>query len=1460
MFRCQLTDISGSTIAYGGSHSCISHINKHFSGISVNQMTIMLSRMASQYLDSPWIDAREFPLRQALPKALTLSKFQKNWHATTPITRDELLPDQPLAETEDIFQDVLPVGIDTAERSCLVCKASFPLDKMFKVMDPEDDHLVTFRCQSCEDCQTCKSSPVLQSTSIRERAEQSLITDSVRISLEEKKTYIKLPFLQEPVAFFKKHFGGEKSNYKQAERVYKQVCKLPENDKEGVRKAFDELLEADFFGDLDSAPPDIKKIVEDSSVLQFYLWRPVCKQSKTTPVRLVVDPTSSHLNLNVAKGSAGLANMHSILLRARSAKHLWSSDVRKLYNCLHLEKEAIPFSLFLYSPDLDPNTKPKVFYMKRAWYGVRSTGPQASEAFRRLAMLHKDSHPLGARVLLENTYADDILSGTRCYLLSEQEVKEVKEILEAGGFSLKFVAHSFQEPPSDSTTDTDSLNILGYKWHPVVDTVSLNLQEINFQKKRRGLKPGNPEPVDTPEDIEKLVKSLSGLTRRHVVGKCGEIYDPIGLYEPVKSALKRSLSTLNHLDWNEKLSEKDKSTWTEYLKLWPELSKVTFSRSTVPQDAVLPLRPRIICMSDASADCGGVCLYLSFLLTDQSWSSQILAAKSRLLKFSVPRNELEMVELAMELIFATVVSIDLPFENIIIATDSLVALCWSLNDKIRHKVYVMNRVLAINRFFRWIREKVGPTCSVELVHIPGTENIADILTKGPPSVSMISSSSLWQQGHSWMKKDVTEMPLTRFSDISLNSDEVKHYLEEVIPGDPNLRLDPVYSPVFSYFVSNDVREGHAYILRPPCASPTSFLTLSGKKLQKPKVQSVYLIDVLHIGWQKSCRLLSECIRFLVLLLHRTHSNTKNLKVKRSLASKCPLCILILSAHRLEDSVTNFQFSASNQHISVIPVKKPIVSTDSITSDHHRFVCQDDYLKDSLEVGCEVGPASTPPCREDVSTQLDSVTPVVNLYSALTQQCLSKCIDVILQAYWNELATKECLAQLSNSELKHFEFDKDSKLLFYKGRVGRDQSISIFDLDMLELQFLDSKEIHFHSPCLMPNSDIFYAYAIYCHFELAHHSSPESTLHEISKRFHVIRPRKTLNAILKDCIKCKLIKKQTLAHEMANHSAVRFTYAPPFSFIQIDLAQHFHAKSRSAGRQTCKAPAFVACCLVTGAIAIHIMEDWSTESVVSALTRLGTRYGMPSIVYVDSGSQLKALKNVTFDIQDLSHTLKCKVSCQVIVAPPKSHVGQGRIERRIGILREMLLRLGEPKFLMSFIAWETLFSSISNYLNDLPIARSSERSVTRPEYSILTANRLLVGRNNNRALTGPMHIDLRPSSIYRRAIDAQETFFMLLHKHLYSLVPKSKWFSSDHIQLDDIVVFFFDDSPLKVRSRPWHFGRVIAIDGSRLTLEYTIGMSNVKKCIERSKRDCCRIAAEDELIFNTHDHLNKVLSQ
>ena len=109
-----------------------------------------------------------------------------------------------------------------------------------------------------------------------------------------------------------------------------------------------------------------------------------------------------------------------------------------------------------------------------------------------------------------------------------------------------------------------------------------------------------------------------------------------------------------------------------------------------------------------------------------------------------------------------------------------------------------------------------------------------------------------------------------------------------------------------------------------------------------------------------------------------------------------------------------------------------------------------------------------------------------------------------------------------------------------------------------------------------------------------------------------------------------------------------------------------------------------------------------------------------------------------------------------------------------------------------------------------------------------------------------YLDSTPSNVLARINKAQTTFYQLLHKQIHLFIPRSKWFKTSDIHVDDIVLFFLEESQLKQRLVTWHYARVTTIVGTRLTLEYTIYPSSVKKYIERGPRQVVRIASEEEL--------------
>ncbi len=1482
VYRCQFRDIFGSRIAFGGPHEVVSRIHRQFHQFSVNKVTVLLNQLASSYRESPWIGIDLSPPVKAQPLTIRPTDLQSVRFETTPLSGFDLGHCQSTSEAEPLVlgpgspclsQDIserpmrsramrarvsrtgttddssIPLPPDegsaepnvgshvmsnpsVVECSPCVAKAKMPLAKLKQIMEDDREPIVSYRCPNCEDCPDCRSSPTLQTTSLRARTEQKLIEASVRIDYEQARVYVKLPFMQDPVQFFKSHFGSSGSNFGQARLTFLQQCRKQEVIKDGIRSEMSKLLEAGFIRPLSDLPAETRALIDTASVKHYFPWRSVSKpDSVSTPTRLVVDPSMSLLNLILAKGDPQLSSMFSILLRSRSAPCLWSADVKKLYNMLYLEDECLPYSLFLYNPSLNVTEEPQVFVLLRAWYGVASTGGQATYALRKLGSDHASSHPLGSRVLLSESYVDDLLSATQSRPESDEQAKQVNEILSRGGMSLKFVAHSGELPPELASADVDAMSILGYRYLPEPDKLMLNLGEINFNKKARGAKAPNVEPCVSPQDVENLIHSLPKLTRRHVVAKAAELFDPLGMFEPFKAHLKRALSALNTLEWNDEIPDSEHQFWVDNLKLWPDLGRLEAPRTVVPVDAVTPTQVRLICNTDASQTCGGACVYLSFKLRSGKWSSQLLTAKSRLMSFSVPRNELDAILLGMELTFAVIVSLRLPFLHVLIASDSLVAVSWAMNDRARNKTFVYNRVLAVNRYIRWIKENLPMQSEVELVHIKGVDNAADCLTKGAVHPRDIDLSSPWQVGLPWMAEDVKNMPLTRYADISLSRDDAMRFLEETIATDLIVcppRVEDIGDTSFCLYptVSCGV-EITACVVCPPrsaCSSPTpkSFLSCSSvspegaRSLMKEEDNefkqfggaTCHLIDVVYFGWKRSNRILAIVTEFGLRLFHNTHLHTRSEPVRRSMAARCLFCLM--KSHLL---------GTTNQDINVT----------------HADVIDDQ-----------------PTAALDPSLQMDMAS------RSCDRQAVNSSVQLIVNFYWDYRATLLCKARLEGKELTHFEEDPNNGILFYKGRFGPEAKISVRDLDLLNLDFLDGKEINFCNPCIMPDCSIFYAYSLHVHLVMLPHSGLESTLQEISKRFYPIRPRKILTRLLSSCIKCRILQKKVLAHEMEEHKAVRTTLAPPFSFFMCDLAQNFLVKTRFVGRQTMKAPALVCCCLLSGATAIYMLEDWSVSSVVQAIERHSCRYGVPSQIFIDAGSQLRKLSTAVYSIVDLSNSVRNRFACEVVQAPPKSHSSQGRVERRIGLIKDMLEKMSSHTgMLLSFLNWETLFGKIANDLNNLPIARPSSTSQVRPEWGIVTPNRLLLGRNNKRSLSGPLILDPCPSNVLARLNAAQEEWYKLFLKQLHLFIPRPKWYNTDDVSVDDIVLFFIEESSMKKRSMHWHYGVVAAIDGQKLTIEYTLPPSATRKSVQRSKRDVVRICSEDELDFNSESHFRRL---
>jgi hypothetical protein len=149
-------------------------------------------------------------------------------------------------------------------------------------------------------------------------------------------------------------------------------------------------------------------------------------------------------------------------------------------------------------------------------------------------------------------------------------------------------------------------------------------------------------------------------------------------------------------------------------------------------------------------------------------------------------------------------------------------------------------------------------------------------------------------------------------------------------------------------------------------------------------------------------------------------------------------------------------------------------------------------------------------------------------------------------------------------------------------------------------------------------------------------------------------------------------------------------------------------------------ALVIVCLLTSATSILVIEGQTTASVVMALERHSSRYGVPAHLYVDAGTQLEKLQDTSFSLRDIQCWSSGGRTYTVSVSTPKAHQQQGHVEVKIRILRDMLQTFSDMVDLCNTVlGWETVFARISNHVDNLPIARGSSSAAYDLGWDIIT---------------------------------------------------------------------------------------------------------------------------------------------
>ncbi len=179
-----------------------------------------------------------------------------------------------------------------------------------------------------------------------------------------------------------------------------------------------------------------------------------------------------------------------------------------------------------------------------------------------------------------------------------------------------------------------------------------------------------------------------------------EFYDPVGLFEPLKLAMKLALSELNALDWKDPIPQDRHEVWVRLLTAMEDSRELKLIRCIKPERT--SGQARLLCLSDAAEYAGGCAIYVGYPMSDGSFSCRLVCARSRLMKNTIPRNELEAILLAAEASLAVQKALKGKVSEVFYFSDSTIAVSWVLNSHKRLRMWTHNRVKEITTALRWV--------------------------------------------------------------------------------------------------------------------------------------------------------------------------------------------------------------------------------------------------------------------------------------------------------------------------------------------------------------------------------------------------------------------------------------------------------------------------------------------------------------------------------------------------------------------------------------------------------------------------------------------------------------------------------------------------------------------------------------------------------------------------------------
>lgn len=428
--------------------------------------------------------------------------------------------------------------------------------------------------------------------------------------------------------------------------------------------------------------------------------------------------TTSGITLNEAQlvGEKLQKDLPDLLINFRTFRIGITADIEKMYRQVWIDEQDKQYQKILWRyNETDPI---QVYQLNTVTYGQACAPHCAIRSLVQCGIDNEKKNPEAAKIIKNDFYVDDLLTGSEDMKEAEKIKREVTETLKDGGFHItKWRTNGTREHLEFKETDQPS--VLGLFW---------DLEKDKFFYK-----------IQSKEEKKQI------WTKRKILSKIGKLYDPNGYLGPIIMRGKIIIQELwkNKMNWDEEVKGEIKGKWEEFNKDLENIHLISINRwfGTTKRDKI-----QIHGFCDASEKGYGAVLF-SRIRQGDKFKTEIIASKSRvapLKTLTIPRLELCAAHLLAKLIKSVIRNFEDKQQKIKIFawSDSQVVYYWiNKPTTISLKIYVANRVNEIqeinNKFniqWRWISTK---------------ENPADLISRGSTIINL-KNELKWWHGPFWL--------------------------------------------------------------------------------------------------------------------------------------------------------------------------------------------------------------------------------------------------------------------------------------------------------------------------------------------------------------------------------------------------------------------------------------------------------------------------------------------------------------------------------------------------------------------------------------------------------------------------------------------------------------------------------------------------------------------------------------